>query len=119
MTLSESKTSTQKHETKEQLQANGSYKIKHIIMKIMEYTHTHTHTHTHIYTHKQSQSSPTEIKYSGFLTKEITNCIYEFRTKLKHRLKNKTITRCQVVNKAMKTKLKIYIERKGKKQKKE
>ena len=54
---------------------------------------------------KQSQSSLTKIKHSRFLTKETKNSIYELRTKPKHKLESKTITRCQVVNKAMKTKL--------------
>ena len=33
------------------------------------------------------------------------NYIYQLRTKLKHKLENKTKARCQVGNKAMKTKL--------------
>ena len=32
-----------KKETKDEPQTNGSYKIRQIITKIMEYTHTHTH----------------------------------------------------------------------------
>ena len=42
MALSEVKTNTQKQETKDELQTNGSYKIRQII-KIMEYTHMHIH----------------------------------------------------------------------------
>ena len=39
-------------------------------------------------------------------TKEIKNYIYQLRTRLtKHKLENKTKARCQVGNKAMKTKL--------------
>ncbi|MCG5650990.1 hypothetical protein L0P53_13720, partial [Holdemanella sp. DFI.5.21] len=41
--LSEIKTSTQKWETKHEPQTNGSYKIRQIIIKIMEYTHIHIH----------------------------------------------------------------------------
>ena len=39
MALSEIKTNTQKQETKEEPQTGGSYKIRQIIIKIMEYTH--------------------------------------------------------------------------------
>ena len=38
-------------------------------------------------------------------TKEIRNYIYQLRTKLKHKLENKTKARCQVGNIAMKTKI--------------
>jgi len=41
MALSEIKTNIQKGETKDDPQTNGSYKIRQIIIKIMEYTHTH------------------------------------------------------------------------------
>ena len=44
MALSEIKTNTQKRETKEEPQTNGSYKIRQILMKIMEYTHINIHT---------------------------------------------------------------------------
>ena len=66
----------------------------------------------YIYPHEQSQNSPTKIKYSKLTwrTKEIKNYIYQLRTKLtkaqtKLNKENKTKTRCQVGNKAMKTKL--------------
>ena len=62
MALNEIKTNTQKWEIENEPQSCGSYKIRKIIIKIMEYTHTHTHTYT--YTHKQNQSSPTKIKYN-------------------------------------------------------
>ena len=52
MTLSEIKTNIPKWETEDEPQTNCGYKIKQIIIKIMEY----------IYTHKQSQNSPTKIK---------------------------------------------------------
>ena len=43
MALSEIKTNTQKQETKDEPQTNGSYKVRQIIIKIMEYTHIHIH----------------------------------------------------------------------------
>ena len=43
MALSEIKTNTQKQETKDESQTNGSYNIRQIIIKIMEYTHIHIH----------------------------------------------------------------------------
>ena len=51
MALSEIKTNIQKRETEDEPQTNGSYKIRQIIIKIMEYTHAHTHTHTHTHTY--------------------------------------------------------------------
>ena len=62
MALSEIKINTQTRETKDEPQTNGSYKIRQIIIKILE----HTHTHTYIYAHKQSENSPTKIKYGRF-----------------------------------------------------
>ena len=44
MALSEIKTNTQRQETKDEPQTSGSYKIRQIIIKIMEYTHIHMHT---------------------------------------------------------------------------
>jgi len=43
MALRESITNLQKRETKDEPQTNGSYKVRHIIIKIMEYTHIHIH----------------------------------------------------------------------------
>ena len=43
MELSEIKTNVQKRETKDKPQTNGNYKIRQIIIKIMEYTLTHIH----------------------------------------------------------------------------
>jgi len=43
MVLSEIKTNTEKQETKDKSQTNGSYNIRQIIIKIMEYTHIHIH----------------------------------------------------------------------------
>ena len=48
---------------------------------------------------------------------KIKNYIYQLRTKLKHNLENKTKTRCQLGNKAMKTKLTNMLR--GKERKKE
>ena len=59
-------------------------------------------------THEQNQNSPTKIRYSRLTrqTKEIEIYIYQLRTRLtKYKLENKTKARCQVGNKAMKTKL--------------
>ena len=50
MASSEIKTNIQKQETKDEPQTNCSYKIRQIIMKIMEYTHTHTHIYIYIHT---------------------------------------------------------------------
>ena len=41
MALSEIKTNIPKQETKDEPQTSGSYKIRQIIIKIMEYTHIH------------------------------------------------------------------------------
>ena len=43
MALSEIKTNTRKQETKDEPQTNGSYKIRQLIIKIMEYTHIFVH----------------------------------------------------------------------------
>ena len=69
----------------------------------------------------QSQDSPTKIKYSKMTqkTKEIKNYINQLRTKLKHELESKTKARCQVGNKAMKTKLTNILRGKERKKKKE
>ena len=43
MALSDIKTNIQEWATKDESQTNGSYKIRQIIIKIMEYTHIHIH----------------------------------------------------------------------------
>ena len=80
MALDEIKTNLKERETKDESQANGSYKIRQVIIKTMK----HTHTHIYIYTHKQSENSPTKIKYSRLIqwTKEIKNYIYQLKKKL-------------------------------------
>ena len=60
MALSEIKTNTPNQEMKDELQTNGSYKIKQTVIKIMKHTHIRIH-------HEQSQNSPPKIKY-GRLT---------------------------------------------------
>ena len=77
MALSEIKTNIQKQEIKDEPQTNGSYKIRQIIIKIID-------IHIYIYTYEQSQNSPTKIKNNRLTwrTKEIKNYIYQFRTKL-------------------------------------
>ena len=60
MALRESKTNIKRQETKGELQTYGSYKIRQIIIKIMEYTYINIH-------HEQSENSPTKIKYSRLI----------------------------------------------------
>ena len=43
MALSGIETNIQKRETKDEPQTNGTYKIRQIIIKIVEYTHIHIH----------------------------------------------------------------------------
>ena len=116
MALSEIKTNIQKRETKEEPQTNGSYKIRQIIIKIMEYTHIHIDPSA-----KSKQSNKNKVQQIDpankgnkklYLTSEEQN-------ELKHKLENKTKARCQVWNKARKTKLTNMLERKGKKEKKD
>ena len=57
MALSEIKTNIQRWETKDEPQANGSYKIRQIIIKIMEYTHIHIHPWT-----KSKQSNKNKVQ---------------------------------------------------------
>ena len=44
MALSEIKTNIQERETKDEPQTIGSYKIRQIIIKIIEYTHMHSYS---------------------------------------------------------------------------
>ena len=53
MALSEIKINTQTGETKDEPQTNGSFKIRQIIIKLMEYTHTHRRRRSEV-----AQSSP-------------------------------------------------------------
>ena len=52
----EIKTNSHEQETKDEPETNDHYKIRQILIKIMEYTHIHIH-------HEQSQSSPTKMQY--------------------------------------------------------
>ena len=77
MALSEIKTNVKKSRNQRWTPDEGSYKIRQIIIKIMEYTH--------IYIHPWAKSKyPTKIKYNRLTqwTKEIKNYIYQLRTKL-------------------------------------
>ena len=65
MALSEIKTNTQKWETKDEPQTNGSYKIRQIILKIMEYTHIHIHPWA-----KSKQSNKNKVQYIDPVNKE-------------------------------------------------
>ena len=73
----ETKTNIQKWENKDEPQVNGSYKIRQIIIKIMEYTHIPMPPRA-----KSKQS--TKIKYNRLTwqTNKIKNYIYWLRTKL-------------------------------------
>ena len=77
MVWSEINTNMQKWETKDEPQANCSYKIRQKIIKIMEYTHIHIYP-------KQNQNSSAKRKYNRLTqqTKEAKNFIYQLRTKL-------------------------------------
>ena len=43
MALGDIKRNIQERETKDETQTNGSYKIRQMIFKLMEYTHIHIH----------------------------------------------------------------------------
>ena len=58
MALSKIKTNIQKWETKDEPQTNGGYKIRQIIVKIMEHTHIHTHPRPKI---KQSNKDKVQL----------------------------------------------------------
>ena len=57
MALSEIKTNIQKRETKDEPQTNGSYKIRQIIIKIIEYTHIQIYPWT-----KSKQSNKNKVQ---------------------------------------------------------
>ena len=77
MTLSNTKISIQKGETKDELQTNGSYKIGQIIIKIMEYTPIHIHLWA-----KSEQSKKNKVQQIGLANKGNKIYIYQLRTKL-------------------------------------
>ena len=76
MALSKIKPNTQKLEIKDEPQTNGSYKIRQIIIKILEYTHTH------IYPWAKSKQSNKKHNRLARQTKEIKKYIYQLWTKL-------------------------------------
>ena len=88
MALSEIKTNIQKRETKDEPQTNGGYKIRQIIMKIMEYTHTHIHPWA-----KSKQSNKNKVQEIDLVNKgnqklylpvkNKTNLSTNWKTKLK------------------------------------
>ena len=74
--------------------------------------------HIYVYTHKQNQNSPTKIKSTIVWPSEQRKPkIISIRTKLNHKLESNTKSRCQLGNKAMKTKLTNILR--GKKEKQE
>ena len=78
MALSEIKANIQKREAKDEPQTNGSYKVREIIIKIMEYTHTHIHPCA-----KSKQPNKYKIQqiYQAIKVNP-KNYIYQLRTKL-------------------------------------
>ena len=72
-------------------------------------------------THKQSQNRPTKVKYTRLTrqTKETKNYIYQVRTELtKAQTGKQTKAKCQVGNKATKTKLTNMLRGKDRKKRK-
>ena len=65
MALSEIKTNTHKQEAKVEPQKNGSYKIRQIVIKIMEYMHRHIHPWA-----KWKQSQNNKIQQTDLSNKE-------------------------------------------------
>ena len=74
--LSEIKTNIQKWETKDELQTNDSYKIRQLIIKIMEYTHIHIQSWA-----KSKQPNKNTVYWCG-KQRKLKNYIYQLRTKL-------------------------------------
>ena len=111
MALSQIKTNNQKRETKDEPQTNGSYKIRQMIIKIMEYTHIHIHPRE-----KSKQSNKNKVqsiypanKGNKKLHLPIKNKTNEAQTGKQNK------ARCQVGNKAMKTKLRNMLRGKERK----
>ena len=77
MALSEIKTNTQKRETKEETQTNGSYKTRQIIIKIVEYMHIPIYPLA-----KSKQPNKNKVQQIDPANKETKNYIYQLRTKL-------------------------------------
>ena len=66
--------------------------------------------YTYMYNHKQNQNSPAKIEHNRSTGEQRKPKIISTRTKLKHKLENKTKARCQLGNKAMRRKLTKYWE---------
>ena len=114
MALSEIKINIQIWETKDEPQTSGSYKIRQIIIKLMEYTHIHIHPWA-----KSKQSNKNKVKYIDLVNKENQKLYLPVKNKPnKQKLENKTKARCQVGNKAMKTKLTNMLGGKGRNKRK-
>ena len=75
MALSEIKTNTPNQEMKDELQTNGSYKIRQIIIKIIEYTHIHPWA-------KSKQSNKNKEQQIDLANKGNKIYIYQLKTKL-------------------------------------
>ena len=65
MALSKIKTNIQKWETIDEPQTNGSYKLRQIIIKLMEYTYMHLHPWA-----KSKQSNKNKVQYTDPVNKE-------------------------------------------------
>jgi len=76
MALSEINRNIQKWETKDELQTNDSYKIRQLIIKIMEYTHIHIQSWA-----KSKQPNKNTVYWCG-KQRKLKNYIYQLRTKL-------------------------------------
>ena len=76
-------------------------KWREIITKTKEHTYINTHTHTH--TNKTKTVQIKKVQECNW-AKKTTNDIDQLKTKLKHKLENKTKAECQRGNKGRKTK---------------
>ena len=77
MALSEIKTNIQKRETKDEPQTNGSYKIRQIIIKIIEYTHIQIYPWT-----KSKQSNKNKVQQTDPANKGNQKLYLPVRNKL-------------------------------------
>ena len=75
MALSEIKTNIQKQETKDEPQTNDSYKIRQIIIKMMEYTHIPIHP-------RAKSNSATKIQQIDLMIKGNKKLYLPNKTKL-------------------------------------
>ena len=75
MALSEIKTQTPNQETKDEPHTKGRYKIRQILIKIMEYTCTHPQA-------KSKQSNKNKVQQVDLMNKGNKDYIYQLRTKI-------------------------------------